>query len=292
MVPFRIYHTGNLRYTLHADSKSVDRVESTTPVWYYPRECKNSPADERPMQIIACENVEGSCQMWSFELEQDVVNPRIHGEETRQEPPKEMDKETRKMAELIKKYEQILQEEFEEIEQFRAKYSEKLGGDTFNSLKRMARRLTAKEATEWLAVDFNKYERVVTSDLNGVEQHQRRKTGNERRWVLLEEVRKATDREGRRRMVELIEKYERMLQKEFQAIEQLRNEHIEERIQELQEEARKRMNKMKAGAELAKIVIELIDKYLGKIREELEAGGRLRKVYHSEVMQELLVEAT
>jgi hypothetical protein len=33
------------------------------------------------MQIIACENFEGSCQMWSFELEQleqpDVVNPKV-----------------------------------------------------------------------------------------------------------------------------------------------------------------------------------------------------------------------
>jgi len=65
--------------------------------------------------------------MWSFELDQleqpDVVNPPIHAEGTGQEPVKEVQKDivavatgeeiAKKKVELIKKYEQILREDFQ-----------------------------------------------------------------------------------------------------------------------------------------------------------------------------------
>src|SRR6266540_1931564 len=188
------------------------------------------------MQIISYTNSERSCQMWSFELEQldqpDVVDPRIHGEDTRQEPLTEAQKDVDKMdtskevaKKLIEKYEQILREEFEEFEELREERSEEIRRKLLMETRKDIT-VTGKEVTKMTEL-FEKYERMLREELEIVEQ-QRRGHNKKKREELLKEARKVTDSEGTRKMAELFEKYEEMLQKEFEAIEQLRKEDNEE----------------------------------------------------------------
>ncbi|KAK2460463.1 hypothetical protein APHAL10511_007510 [Amanita phalloides] len=226
---YQIYESGNLRYTLHAH---IDVPKPVGPN-YTP--------------ISAFENCKDYWQMWLFELVQlDAADPQ------KDVDPKEVAK---KMAKLIKRYEQIMRKEFDEIEQLR----EERGEEIREQLKE------ASKNTMKVAELFERYERVLGEELEAIEQW-RRELNEMKRQELLKEARKVADGDGTRKMAELFEKYERMLQEEFDNIEQLRKERNEDTGQEL----------LASG----EAIPELVRKYEGVLQENVAACGELRMLWH------------
>jgi hypothetical protein len=61
----RISDSGNLRHTLHANTKTLNKINGYTPVkWFFFQECTQASAES--IQIIAHETSKDSCQVWAI----------------------------------------------------------------------------------------------------------------------------------------------------------------------------------------------------------------------------------
>jgi len=227
--------------------------------------------------------------MWSFGLDQleqpDVVNIPIHAEGTGQEPVKGVQKDivavatheeiAKKKVQLIKKYEQILREDFQAVELLREQRSEGIRQELLSEAPAYAT-VTNKEQVAGL---FKRYNWALEEKFEAIER-QRRERNETKKQELLEEGRKIIDNEGAKKMAGLFEKYERMLEEEFEAIEQFRKEHTGEMGQML-------LDKMDASGHVTE---NMAEKFEGILREDVDASGQLRNLYDEQVREELLEE--
>ena len=220
-------------------------------------------------------------------------------EETRQEPQKEAEKDSvkvdasnevsKRMAALVEKYMQMLQGEFEAAEQLRKERTETMGRELLRGARKDIERMVAnEEVTKTMAKLFEKYEQMMQEELEAIEQL--RKERNEKmRQELLEEARKDINKMVANGTVtkKLVEKYERMLREDFEAVGQLRKERNDEIMQELVKEAWQVIDKMAASMEGDK---KMAAKYQRMLQEGFEAIEQLRKERNVELRQELLEE--
>lgn len=237
--------------------------------------------------------VEKYMQMLQGEFEAANQLQKERNEEMRQELLEEARKDTNKdvtnIAKLFEKYEWKLLEEFEAAEQLRKERTEKMRRELLRGARKDIERMVAnEEVTKTMAKLFEKYEQMMQEELEAIEQL--RKERNEKmRQELLEEARKDINKMVANGTVtkKLVEKYERMLREDFEAVGQLRKERNDEIMQELVKEARQVIDKMVASMEGDK---KMAGKYQRLLQEGFEAIEQLRKERNVELRQELLEE--
>ncbi|KAI6142555.1 hypothetical protein EDD17DRAFT_1661626 [Pisolithus thermaeus] len=319
----QIFESTSLRYTLHADVevvKSVNRGASNsfshTPVV----SCENSKKPcqmwsfEKPGAPKATERSEKTKQEPPREARKDDEKVDARGE-TKQEPPKDAPKDSdkataheklvEKMAELVEKYARVLQGGFQkgrneeprkESNDESQKESRKERNETRQEPPKEAQRDSGKmDASEEAAKWVEKYVRVLREEFEAVNQ-MRKERSEEIRLELLKEAQKDTNRVAANedvtwKMANLFEKYEQVLQEEFEAFEQLRKERNEKIREGLLAGARKDVDKLVANREVNEKMAELFEKYERMLQGELEAVDQLRKDRNEGMRQELLKRA-
>jgi hypothetical protein len=238
--------------------------------------------------------VEQYMQMLRGEFEAANQLQKERNEEMRQELLEEARKDTNKqdvtkIAKLFEKYERMLLEEFDAAEQLRKERTEKMRRELLRGARKDIEKMVAnEEVTKKMAKLFEKYEQMMQEELEAIEQL--RKERNEKmREELLEEARKDINKMVANGTLtkKLVEKYERMLREDFEAVGQLRKEHNDEMMQELVKEARQVIDKMVASMEGDK---KMAGKYQWMLQEGFEAIEQLRKERNVELRQELLEE--
>lgn len=304
----QILESTSLRYTLHADVEVLKSVNHGG----------SSSFSHTP--VVSCENSKKPCQMWSFEKpgvpkatkRSDTREPRKDDEkvdargETKQEPPKDAPKDSdkataheklvEKMAELVEKYAQVLQEGLrkgrnEEPQKERNEMRQEPPKEAQRDSGKMDASKEAAKMDKWV----EKYVRVLREEFEAVNQMRKERT-EEIGLELLKEEQKDTNRVAANedvtwKMANLFEKYEQMLQEEFEAFEQLRKERNEKIREDLLAGARKDVDKLVANQEVNEKMAELFKKYEQMLQGELEAVDQLQKDRNEGVRQELLRRA-
>lgn len=304
----QILESTSLRYTLHAD---VEVLKSDN-------HGGSSSFSHTP--VVSCENSKKPCQMWSFEkpgvpkapkrsesgeARKDDEKVDVRGD-PKHEPPKDAPKDSdkaaaheklvEKMAELVEKYAQVLREGFRKG---RNEEPRKEGNETRQEPPEEAQRDSGKMDASKEAAKMDKwvekYVRVLREEFEAVNQ-MRKERSEEIRLELLKEAQKDTNRVAANedvtwKMANLFERYEQMLQEEFEAFEQLRKERNENIREDLLARARKDVDKLVANQEVNEKMAELFKKYEQMLQGELEAVDQLRKDRNEGMRQELLKRA-
>lgn len=193
-----------------------------------------------------------------------------------------------KMAELFKKYEQMLQEELEAVDQLRKDRNEGMKQELLKRAQKDVNRVGAGEVTKKMV---EKYGRTLQEDVEADEQT-RKECNEEMIRKLLKEAREEIEKlvASVKRKVGFVEKYEQALREDFEAAEQLRNDRNEELRQELLEGERKSTDKTDPITEKAKVVV-LTERYERGLQDEFDAIEQWRIERNENTKQELLREA-